>query len=134
MNEDDIDWDAIARAVADSATQLNKLAEVFNAMTEEINEERWLPSDVYPEWQLELLVKDYEVKQMRLPRKRKGKTPIDIGIVKQDDLTRVRISMGEDNSPGRKNSDLSEEEVVDLIAMLNYHLMVVRGEVTPDEQ
>lgn len=98
-----------------------------------LDDERWQYSDNFAEWELELLVKGYEVDMMRLPRARKGKTPIDVGIVKQDDLTRVRISMGEDNSPGRKNSDLSEQEVLDLIAMLNYHLLVAKGEIIPDE-
>jgi hypothetical protein len=66
---------------------------------------------------------------MRLPRDRKGKTPIDVGIVEQDGLKRVRLSMGEDGAPGRKNSDLSPQETSDLIAMLNYNLKVINGEI-----
>lgn len=66
---------------------------------------------------------------MRLPRDRKGKTPIDVGVVEQDGLKRVRLSMGEDGTPGRKNSDLSDKETVDLIAMLNYNLKLIRGEI-----
>lgn len=83
------------------------------------------------EWTGEL-VEDEEVGEMtRLPRERKGKTPIDVGMVQQDGLTRVRISMGEDGG-SRKNSDLSVQETEDLIAMLNYHMLVAKGEI-PDE-
>lgn len=77
------------------------------------------------------LVESTEVGEMtRLPRDRKGKTPIDVGVVEQDGLKRVRISMGEDLKPGRKNSDLSVKETEDLIAMLNYNMLVAKGEIT----
>lgn len=69
------------------------------------------------------------VKMARLPRDRKGKTPIDVGIVTQDGLTRVRVSMGEDGTPGRKNSDLSYKETEDLITMLSYNLALAKGEI-----
>lgn len=85
-----------------------------------------------PDWSGEL-VEDEEVGEMtRLPRERKGKTPIDVGMVQQDGLTRVRISMGEDGG-SRKNSDLSIQETEDLIAMLNYHMLVAKGEIIPDD-
>lgn len=88
------------------------------------------------EWEIDLLLDKYEVKTVRLPRKRKGKTPIDVGVVTQDDTTRVRLSMGDDKATksGKKNSDLTPEEVEDLMAMLNYHRMVATGEIVEEPE
>ena len=75
---------------------------------------------------------------MRLPRDRKGKTPIDIGVVVQQSGPRVRVSIGEDwsNPSAKKNSDLSFKETEDLITMLQYHLHLARTNtseaITPD--
>lgn len=69
---------------------------------------------------------------VRLNRSRRGKTPIDVTIVEQDGTTRVRLTMGEDNG-SKKNSDLTDEEVLDLMALLNYHYLVITGQVPEDE-
>jgi len=66
---------------------------------------------------------------MRLRRSRRGKTPIDIGVVTQDSGPRVRVSIGEDGTPGRKNSDLDFQETEDLITMLQYHLALAKGDI-----
>lgn len=68
---------------------------------------------------------------MRLPRSRKGKTPIDVNLVNQpsNPHPRVRLSVGEDGVPGRKNSDLDPKETEDLITLLQWHLAKARGEV-----
>lgn len=94
----------------------------------------WFTLNKNSGWHAELVeTEQEEVGEMtRLPRDRKGKTPIDVGIVKQDGLERVRLSMGEDGTPGRKNSDLSLEETQDLIAMLNYNMLVIKGEIERD--
>lgn len=56
---------------------------------------------------------------MRLPRKRKGTTPVDVVVTEQNGLRRVRLSMG---MPGRKfsNTDLPPDEARDLATMLNF--------------
>lgn len=72
---------------------------------------------------------------MRLPRSRRGKTPIDIVVVEQGDgPTRVRITVGEDWSKqsSKKNSDMDFKEVEDLITLLQYHLAKAKGEITDD--
>lgn len=66
---------------------------------------------------------------MRLPRSRKGKTPLDVQIIEQNDTVRLRITLGEDLSARKRNTDMDEQEITDLIAMLNYHLLVIRGEI-----
>lgn len=53
----------------------------------------------------------------RLSRSRNGKTSVDVTVVRQDDLTRVRLTMGDD-SPGRKNTDLDSVEVEALALLL----------------
>lgn len=65
---------------------------------------------------------------MRLPRERKGKTPIDVTIVEQDDTVRVRLTMGEDGG-SKKNSDLTATEVKDLTTLLDYHGKLITGEL-----
>lgn len=71
---------------------------------------------------------------MRLPRSRRGKTPIDVGVVTQASGPRVRVSIGEDYSSlsSKKNSDLDFKEVEDLIVLLQYHLAKARGEISDD--
>lgn len=81
------------------------------------------------DFELTLVQAESEVEMARLPRDRKGKTPIDVGIVVQDDLTRVRLSMGEDGAPGRKNSDLSVKEAEDLVTMLQYNISIAKGDI-----
>lgn len=68
---------------------------------------------------------------VRLNRTRRGKTPIDVTMTEQDGNQRIRLTMGEDGS-SKKNSDLTEEETYDLIALLNYHLLILRGELDID--
>lgn len=67
----------------------------------------------------------------RLPRSRRGKTPIDVTIVTQEAGPRVRVTIGEDfaRPSAKKNSDLDEKEVTDLIVLLQYNLAKLRGEV-----
>lgn len=72
---------------------------------------------------------------MRLPRTRRGKTPIDVGVVTQESGPRVRVSIGEDGhgqQSYRKNSDLDFKETENLILMLSFHLAKAKGEI-PDE-
>lgn len=64
----------------------------------------------------------------RLPRSRKGKTPLDVTVTIQDGLKRVRITMGDDNF-NKKNSDLDEQETEDLITMLTFKLAELREEL-----
>lgn len=69
---------------------------------------------------------------MRLPRSRRGKTPIDIGIVEQGGgPIRIRVSIGEDwaKPSSKKNSDLDFKETEDLITLLQWHLAKAKGEV-----
>lgn len=65
---------------------------------------------------------------MRLPRDRRNKTKVDVNIVEQDGLTRVRLSLGEDGR-GRKNTDMSVSEAEDLIVLLQYHKGVADGSI-----
>lgn len=72
---------------------------------------------------------------MRLPRSRRGKTPIDVGVVTQESGPRVRVSIGEDGHGAqsyRKNSDLDFTETENLILMLQYKLAVAKGEIADD--
>lgn len=65
---------------------------------------------------------------MRLARTRRGKTPIDVGIVTQGDgPTRIRLTVGA-GTPGTKNSDLDINEAEDLAVMLQYYVKVAKGE------
>lgn len=69
---------------------------------------------------------------MRLPRTRKGKTPLDVTLVEQYGNKRVRITLGEDSNPrGKYNTDMDAAEVTDLIALLNYNMMILNGEIDP---
>lgn len=121
--------------------EVNKTQEEFKKLSTKFDlfgnaltaEQEWLDTETNDDWEIELLVENYEVKTMRLPRDRKGKTPIDVGIVVQDGLTRVRLSMGEDGTPGRKNSDLSVEETENLITMLAYNLELAKGNIKEEE-
>lgn len=129
------EWD-----IKHHGAQAGDIVVISRVITERIAAFGWPNSDEWfifndgggsVEWSGEL-VEDEEVGEMtRLPRERKGKTPIDVGMVQQDGLTRVRISMGEDGG-SRKNSDLSIQETEDLIAMLNYHMLVAKGEIKDD--
>lgn len=67
---------------------------------------------------------------MRLPRSRRGKTPIDINIIQQgeDAPVRVRLSLGPDDGK-RYNSDLDFTETENLIVMLQYHLAKAKGDI-----
>lgn len=65
----------------------------------------------------------------RLPRSRKGKTPIDVTVTRQPAGPRVRLSVGRLNGLGQVNSDLDVKEVNDLVTMLLYHLAVITGKV-----
>lgn len=67
----------------------------------------------------------------RLPRTRRGKTPIDVTIVTQEAGPRVRVTIGDDlaRPSAKKNSDLDAKEVEDLIVMLEFNLRRLRGEV-----
>ncbi len=69
---------------------------------------------------------------IRLPRNRRGKTPIDVTFVEQDGNKRVRLTMGDDNR-SKKNSDLTADEVVDLMALLNYHHLVLIGDYEDED-
>ncbi len=66
----------------------------------------------------------------RLPRSRRGKTPIDVTIVKQDGNTRIRVTVGDDMArlSAKKNSDLDLKEVDDLIVLLSYMKKQVEDE------
>jgi len=73
---------------------------------------------------------------VRLLRTRRGKTPIDITVVKQGDgPSRVRITVGDDwsNPSAKKNSDLDVTEVDNLITMLEYYKRVATGEIKIDD-
>lgn len=69
---------------------------------------------------------------MRLPRSRRGKTPIDVVVVTQESGPRVRLTVGDDGA-SKKNSDLDFKEAEDLITLLQYNLAVARGELKSDE-
>lgn len=64
----------------------------------------------------------------RLPRTRRGKTPVDVTITEQDGLKRVRLTMGDDNY-SKKNSDMDEQETEDLITILQFKLAELRQEL-----
>lgn len=68
---------------------------------------------------------------MRLPRSRRGKTPIDVTTTEQDGNKRVRLTIGDDysNPSAKKNSDLTEKECEDLITLLQGYLAIIRGEL-----
>jgi len=67
---------------------------------------------------------------MRLPRSRRGKTPIDVNIIQQgaDAPIRVRLTVGPDYEK-KYNSDLDFTETENLIVMLQYHLAKAKGEL-----
>ncbi len=120
----------VAEGLNEIARRFKELGEAFQLSSS--SEQEWMDIDTNDLWEIELLVENYEVIDMRLPRDRKGKTPIDVGVVVQDGLKRVRVSMGEDSQPGRKNSDLSEEETAALITLLQYNLALVKGDIEPE--
>lgn len=64
----------------------------------------------------------------RLPRSRRGKTPIDIVVVTQESGPRVRLTLGDDYDT-KRNSDLDFEETEALIVLLRYHLAKAKGEI-----
>ncbi len=68
----------------------------------------------------------------RLPTSRKGKTPVDVTVTEQNGLKRVRLTMGED-AHSKRNTDMDEREVEDLITILTFKLAMIRGEVPWDE-
>jgi len=69
----------------------------------------------------------------RLPQSRKGKTQVDVTVTQQNTLKRVRLSMGQDGSYSKKNTDMDEREVEDLITILQFKLAMIRGQVPWDE-
>lgn len=73
---------------------------------------------------------------MRLPRSRRGKTAIDVVIVEQpaNPVTRIRITLGESDSPNKRNTDMDFTECENLIVLLQYQLAVARGEIKHDEE
>lgn len=72
------------------------------------------------------------VKITRLPNTRKGKTAVDVTVTNQNNLKRVRLTMGAD-SYDKKNTDMDEREVEDLITILSFKLAMIRGQVPWDE-
>ena len=68
----------------------------------------------------------------RLPTSRKGKTPVDVTVTNQNGLKRVRLTMGLD-ALNKKNTDMDEQEVEDLITILTFKLAMIRGQVPWDE-
>lgn len=91
----------------------------------------------YVKLETELIIKRLEAvargnekagETVRVPRERRGKTPIDIGIVEQGNTRRIRITLGEDGG-SKKNSDMTIGETEDLIAILNYNVLVAKGEI-----
>lgn len=69
---------------------------------------------------------------MRLPRSRKGKTAIDVTPTLQNGLKRARITIGDTDSANKRNSDMDEKEVADLITILEFTLAKLKGEVPWD--
>ena len=65
----------------------------------------------------------------RLRRSRRGKTHVDVTTLRQDGLPRVRLSMGTTGTPNNRNTDMDEAEVEDLIVLLQFKLMMLRGEI-----
>ena len=72
------------------------------------------------------------IKITRLPNTRKGKTAVDVTVTNQNNLKRVRLTMGAD-SYDKKNTDMDEREVEDLITILSFKLAMIRGQVPWDE-
>jgi len=68
----------------------------------------------------------------RLPRSRKGKTPIDVTTTGQNGLKRVRLTVGHDGG-AKFNSDLDPQEAMDLLTILTYHLSVITGQIEDSE-
>ncbi len=64
----------------------------------------------------------------RLTRNRRGKTPIDVGVVDQGGPVRVRITVGDDEArpSAKKNSDLTPKEAEDLAVMLMFYAKQVK--------
>jgi len=48
--------------------------------------------------------------------------------VEQGNTRRIRITLGEDGG-SKKNSDMTIGETEDLIAILNYNVLVAKGEI-----
>ena len=65
---------------------------------------------------------------MRLPRNRRGKTPIDVTITNQDAGPRVRLTVGHDGG-SKTNSDLTFRETEDLVTLLQYKLAQAKGDI-----
>ncbi len=71
---------------------------------------------------------------MRLRRDRKNKTKVDVNYVNQAGAPRVRLTLGEDDYRGKKNTDLSVREAEDLIVLLEYWKQVANGDLpNPNE-
>lgn len=66
----------------------------------------------------------------RLPRSRGGKTAVSVDVVvtRQNELPRVRLTLGTDYGMN-KNTDMDAEEVENLIILLQYKLAEMQGEV-----
>lgn len=64
----------------------------------------------------------------RLPRTRGGKTPVDVDVVvvEQDGLKRVRLTMGAGSFKGSRNTDMDVEETEDLITLLEFKLQEIK--------
>ena len=63
----------------------------------------------------------------RLPRSRGGKTAVEVDVVitEQNNLKRVRLTMGA-NTHKVRNTDMDEEETEALITLLQYKLLEMR--------
>lgn len=66
---------------------------------------------------------------MRLPRERKGKTTVDVTNTLQAGIPRVRLSMGRTDDHRFRNTDMSPQEVRDLITLLEYHLAIAEKRI-----
>lgn len=69
----------------------------------------------------------------RLPQSRKGKTTVDVTVTEQNNLKRVRLTMGNPGDYRNKNTDMDAQEVEDLITILTFKLAMIRGQVPWDE-
>jgi hypothetical protein len=69
---------------------------------------------------------------VRLNRSRKGKTAIDVTTTLQDGNKRIRITLGEPLSSNKRNTDLDITELRDLITLLQFHELKMKGEVPWD--